>query len=100
MTKKPDILDRTIRSHENVLSHLYEQQQLLELQLQGIQKQQEEITTVVKELKRIKAHACIFSTFEGEDIKGEYTYPIPSLNLMLSPDSSSKPKIEVWVSPA
>ena len=91
MTKKSDLLDRTIRSNENVLSHLYEQQ-LLELQLQGIQKQQEEITTVVEELKNIKARASIFSSFEEEDIEGEYTNPIPSPNMTPSPDSDSKPK--------
>ena len=33
LTKKLDLLDRTFMSQENVLSQLYEQQQLLELQL-------------------------------------------------------------------
>ena len=33
---KTEILDKTIRSHEIMLNHLYEQQQQLESQLQGI----------------------------------------------------------------
>ena len=64
-----DLLDRTIKYHENMLSHRYEQQ-LLKLQAQGIQKQQEEVTTMVEELKKIKAQTSIFPSSEGEDIEG------------------------------
>ena len=50
----------------------------MELQLQGIQKQQEELTALIEELKKTKAQDVVFSTLEGEDNKGEYTDPIPS----------------------
>ena len=50
--RKLELLSRIIRSHENMLVHLYEQQQFLKLQLQGILKQCKEITTSVIVLKK------------------------------------------------
>ena len=70
--------------------HLYEKQELLELQHQGIQKKRDKLTTLNKELKKTRAQASIFSTFEGEDIKGEYIDPIPASNLSTSPNSEPK----------
>ena len=87
-----EILDRTIWSHESMLCHLYEQQQLVELHLQGIQKRREELTTLIEELKKTKVQEVIFSTLEGEDIEGEYIDPLPSLDLTTSLDS--KPRTE------
>ena len=67
-----------------MLAHLYEQQQLLELQIQGIQKQREELTTLNEELKKTKAQESMFSVSEGKDIEGEYVDLIPALDLTTS----------------
>ena len=62
---KFEILDTSILSHVNMLAHMYEQQQLLELYLQGIQKQREELTALIEELKKTKAQEAIFSASKG-----------------------------------
>ena len=66
----------------------------MELQLQGIQKQQEELTALIEELKKTKAQDVVSSTLEGEDIKGEYTYPIPSLDLTTSLNYELRTELE------
>ena len=63
----------------------------MELQLQGIQKQQKVLTTLIKELKKTKAQESIFSTLEGEDIEGEYIDLISSLDLTPSSDLTTSP---------
>ena len=91
--KKSELLERTIKSHVNMLAHLYKQQQLLELHLQGIQKQCEEITTLVEVMKKSMDEDFLLSMSDEEDIEGEYMDPIPSPILNSSPDSI--PKTEV-----
>ena len=91
--KKSELLERTIKSHVNMLAHLYKQQQLLELHLQGIQKQCEEITTLVEVMKKSMDEDFILSMSDEEAIEGEYMDPIPSPILNTSPDTI--PKTEV-----
>ena len=69
---------------------------MLELKLRGIQNERKIITMLVEEMKKARAQASIFSTSQGEDIEGEYTYPIPSSNLTTSPDSETTIKLELW----
>ena len=45
---------------------------------------------LVEEMKKTRAQASIFSMLEGEDIEGENTNPIPTLNLATSPNSKPR----------
>ena len=58
----------------------------MELQLQGIQKQREEITTFVEVLKKSNDKDFILSMSDEDDIEGEYMDPISSLVLITSLD--------------
>ena len=58
----------------------------MELQLQGIQKQREEITAFIEVLKKSKDEDFLLSMFDDDDIEGEYKDPIPSLALITSLD--------------
>ena len=51
---------------------------------------EEELTTLIEELKKTKVQEVIFSTSEGEDIEREYIDPIPSLDLTTSSDSEQR----------
>ena len=63
-------MDRTIQSYESMMGHIYELQQLAELQIQGFQKMREERKATLEELKKTRAPDSIFSMAEGDDVEG------------------------------
>ena len=67
----------------------------MELQLEGIQKQYEEITTFVEVLKTSTEADFILSMLDNDDIEGEYIYLIPYPDLTTSPDSNPRTDVKL-----